>query len=330
VLSRPPDVTDGALAAALAEGWGIDAAGLEYLAVGFGSHHWLAADGDARWFVTVDDLDARRRTADEPRDDVAGRLTAALRTARALRDSGLGFVVAPLVDRHGTVVRRLADRYTLATYPWIDGTAGRFGDVEAPADRHAVLDLVVALHAAPRPAGLDLPADDLAIWRRADLLAALDDLHRPWRSGPLGDVARAALDTHAASVDAMLARYDDLAAGVLARRDRFVVTHGEPHPGNTMRTAAGWLLIDWDTTLLAPPERDLWTVAGSSDEGVLAAYTAATGTTVDRDALECYRLGWDVTDIALYVALLREPHEDTADVRASFAGLAGYLERAGT
>ncbi|WP_432843998.1 phosphotransferase family protein [Dactylosporangium sp. CA-092794] len=36
-----------------------------------------------------------------------------------------------------------------------------------------------------------------------------------------------------------------------------VLTHGEPHPGNTMRTGGGWLLIDWDTALLAAPERDL-------------------------------------------------------------------------
>ena len=33
-----------------------------------------------------------------------------------------------------------------------------------------------------------------------------------------------------------------------------VVTHGEPHVGNAIRTEAGWMLVDWDTTLLAPPE----------------------------------------------------------------------------
>ena len=32
---------------------------------------------------------------------------------------------------------------------------------------------------------------------------------------------------------------------------RMVLTHGEPHPGNTMRTVDGWRLIDWDTALVA-------------------------------------------------------------------------------
>ncbi len=34
-----------------------------------------------------------------------------------------------------------------------------------------------------------------------------------------------------------------------------VLTHGEPHPGNTLMTNGGWVVVDWDTTLIA--ERDL-------------------------------------------------------------------------
>ena len=55
--------------------------------------------------------------------------------------------------------------------------------------------------------------------------------------------------------------YDALVAGDGRRTDAEVVlTHGEPHPGNTMRTEDGWRLIDWDTARIAPPERDLWSI----------------------------------------------------------------------
>jgi aminoglycoside phosphotransferase (APT) family kinase protein len=37
-----------------------------------------------------------------------------------------------------------------------------------------------------------------------------------------------------------------------------VLTHGEPHPGNLIQVGSRWMLVDWDTTLVAPPERDLW------------------------------------------------------------------------
>jgi aminoglycoside phosphotransferase (APT) family kinase protein len=40
--------------------------------------------------------------------------------------------------------------------------------------------------------------------------------------------------------------------------DSWVVTHGEPHRGNVIRDPRGGVyLVDWDTTLIAPRERDL-------------------------------------------------------------------------
>jgi hypothetical protein len=104
----------------------------------------------------------------------------------------------------------------------------------------------------------------------------------------------------------------------------FVLTHGEPHPANTIITTEGLVLIDWDTALLVPPERDLWTVAGN-DASVLEAYTAATGRPVIDEVLTCYRLSWDINEIALYVALLRNQHTDTADTAESWRNLQHFL-----
>ena len=67
------------------------------------------------------------------------------------------------------------------------------------------------------------------------------------------------------------------------------------------------MLIDWDTTLIAPPERDLWSLVGE-DPAVSDAYTALTGTAVDPGAIELYRLGWDLAEIAIYVTQFRRPH----------------------
>ncbi len=60
VQSEPDDLDRAALAEALRRWWGIDAARLDYLPVGYGSHHWEAVGaGGSRWFVSADDL--RRR-----------------------------------------------------------------------------------------------------------------------------------------------------------------------------------------------------------------------------------------------------------------------------
>ena len=69
------------------------------------------------------------------------------------------------------------------------------------------------------------------------------------------------LDAHAPDLDVLLRTYEDLARRVASREDRFVITHGEPHAANAITAPSGLVLVDWDTVLLAPPERDLWDMA---------------------------------------------------------------------
>jgi spectinomycin phosphotransferase/16S rRNA (guanine(1405)-N(7))-methyltransferase len=87
-----------------------------------------------------------------------------------------------------------------------------------------------------------------------------------------------------------------------------VLTHGEPHPGNTLRTKDGWRLIDWDTVRIAPPERDLWLLGGD-----LTAYTDATGVEVLPEMLTLFRLRWDIADLAVEVDRFRRPHAGDAN-----------------
>jgi hypothetical protein len=92
VFTRPADLADDAIAATVAAGWGLDLKASEYLALGFGSHHWAIRTPEGeRWFLTIDDLEAKRHSPGEPLKEVRQRLNAALRTARCLRDGGLEF-----------------------------------------------------------------------------------------------------------------------------------------------------------------------------------------------------------------------------------------------
>jgi len=67
MFTRPAAVSDAMIVAALREGWRLDPMDAGYLAVGFGSHHWLARGADDQaWFVTVDDLAANDYLAPHP------------------------------------------------------------------------------------------------------------------------------------------------------------------------------------------------------------------------------------------------------------------------
>ena len=93
---------------------------LEYAPVGFGSYHWRVLAAGERWFVTVDDLQAKRRD-ESAFEGPQRRLTAALATARLLNEGGLGFVVAPVPTVTGEVLYLVDERYAVAVYPHVEG-----------------------------------------------------------------------------------------------------------------------------------------------------------------------------------------------------------------
>jgi len=313
VKDLPEEFDDGALPGTLADSWGLAVEAADYAAVGAGSYHWIVRDRDGtRAFVTVDDLDQKSWLGDT-RDAAFDGLRSAFDTAAALRDAGLEFVVAPIRTRDGESLRRIGSRHTVAVFPFVDGRAGDFG-ADDPAERSAVVALLGELHratpaaaATARTVGLELPG-------RGHIEAALRDADEPWSGGPLSEPARRAFAGHASDVAELLALADRLAAGVAARGGEWVVTHGEPHAANVMRTGDGHVLVDWDTVALAPPERDLWMVVGSG------GHTGA-----DAEAVDYFRLTWDLKDLAEYLNVLRSPHSRTDDTLRAYEGLSNCI-----
>jgi hypothetical protein len=327
VFSQPGDIADDMLRDALRGGWNVAATSLTYQAVGFGSHHWLVSTaGRDRLFVTVDDLAAKTRGAADAADAAFTRLERAFATAFSLRrDAGLDFVVAPIPAADGRVVARLAARYSLVVHPYVEHRhAGHDGEFASSADRLAVLDQLITLHGARA----ELPvADEFAVPRVAELTAAMGQTGAPWRAGPYGPLARDLLAAHAADLTRLLAAYDDLAVRVARASGRMVITHGEPHSANVLETPGGFVMVDWESVLLAPPERDLWALA-ETDASIPAAYAAATGVAVDSDALALYRMWYDLAEIAAYISLFRESHHETADTAESWLNLQHFLRPA--
>jgi len=313
VHTPPADLPESALCAALEAGWSLRAATLAYRPVGFGSHHWELTDTTgARHFITVDDLRTRRTTTGEPLTAGYNRLRACLATAQALRAAGRDFVVAPLPSRDGEPLAQLGDCFAVAVYPFVVGESFDW-DNDTPEHRRAVLDLLVAVHAAPPEVRDHALPDDYVIPFRDTVTAALNGSDRGDPAlGPYARPASELLTAHASGVRRALAGYDDLVAAARANPPGLVLTHGEPHPGNTMRSNGNWLLIDWDTALVAPPERDLWGL-DPGDGTLHAAYATATGTALRPDLLDLYRLRWDLTEIAVCLARFREPHGTSAD-----------------
>ena len=312
---RPADISDSDVAAALDRQWALTAQDMSYLSVGFGGYHWRAVDQTgSRWFVTVSDL-ASPWVTDLP---------AAMQTAAWLAtQAGLDFVVAPMPTRAGQVVGSLDTRHALTLFPYLDAAPSHFEDPVDDDDRATIIDMLASLHTAI-PQGIQVPARPLQLTNRQAIDQALASLDVPWTGGPYAEPGRDLLARYERPLRQAFARFDGLLDRVREAGGPYVITHGEPHPGNLLHTRAGLCLVDWDMTALARPERDLWWVISGDQDA--ARYSRRTGWPVNQDALALYRLRWGLDDVAEFLSGIRGPHQLTADTLVSWTGLQETLE----
>lgn len=254
---------------ALAEGWAVDSAEMRYVPLGGGSYHWdVDASDGARWFVSATDLDhAPWLGADRPSS--WRTLTATMRAAvTLLTERRLAFVAAPTPSREGEPARLVEQRFGLVVHPFLQGECGTFG-ARLHVDTNEVVSMIAALHATP---------------------PAASGLHQ------LVDVnVRAALDPSEPRFRPIVERYEELLHRFGTRPP--VITHGEPHAGNVIRSGGDTYLIDWDTAALALPERDLWLLLDHGHADVVRLYEDQTGYVVDPEALSLYQLRWKVEEL---------------------------------
>ncbi len=323
VRDKPGGVSERELRHALDVGWQINTAAMRYAPVGGGSYHWVVRDGLGRqWFVTVDDLDDKDWLGDT-RPVVSKGLRAAMDTAFALRHhEGLRFVVAPVPALGGVTVLPLGAKYTIAVFPFVDGTSGRFGEASSADERGRIVDMLAALHRCA-PVAAQVSRFPVGVPGRGALETALSEAGRPWHGGPFSEPARALIAETAGGIRQALATFDQLAER--ARDLGHVITHGEPHPGNVMRAGGAMMLIDWDTVGLAPPERDLWMIIGDDGEET-RRYTEATGRTIDPAALALYRIRWALDDISTVVRQFRARHRRTEGTEQAWRTLKETLK----
>ncbi|MFH9686524.1 phosphotransferase family protein [Streptomyces sp. NPDC017413] len=317
---RPTDIDETVLAAALGA-WGIEPVVLTHAPVGFGDHHWVAADAEGRrTFVTVADLAHKPHCGRDAAEAWTG-LSRAMDTAATLESSLDGAaLVAPLRTGGGETLLRLTGPYAVSVFPYVDAPTGHFGQVLESGARGMLVERLARLHAVRAP--LTTPSHAPVLPGRAAIGAALADPQR-FRAdaGPYAQRCRALLTANSAALRSTLERYDSGTAQLMsdASTAPTVVTHGEPHPGNVLDPGGRTLLVDWDTVALAPPERDLWLATDAPED--LSHYAELTGHRPDPELLAYYELRWSLDDMAAALDVFGTRHPDTADTRQAWEGL---------
>ncbi|MFF8504169.1 phosphotransferase family protein [Streptomyces anulatus] len=317
---RPTDIDETVLAATLGA-WGIEPVTLAHAPVGFGDHHWVAAEAEGRrTFVTVADLAHKSHCGRDAAEAWTG-LSRAMNTAATLESAlGEAALVAPLRTGAGETLLRLTDRYAVSVFPYVDAPTGQFGQALAPGARRGLVERLAQLHSTQPP--LTTPAHQPGLPGRPVIEEALTDPQR-FRSdsGPYAQRCQALLTTNNAALRAALEQFDNGTTRLASDESTAaaVVTHGEPHAGNILDPGGRTLLVDWDTVALAPPERDLWLATDAPED--LSRYAELTGHHPDPDLLAYYELRWALDDVAAALDIFGARHPDTADTRQAWDGL---------
>jgi spectinomycin phosphotransferase len=242
---EPPDLPPEQISAAARRHYGLALTKLTFLPLGQDVRAWAfrAATAEATYFLKL-----RLGTVNE----------AALRVPRFLADAGARHIVAPLpsVDRRLWV--ELAG-FTLALYPFIDGSTGMARGLE---ERHWV-----AYGSALRAMHDTAPASHLAaVVRRETFGNGLSEAvralgaqieTRTWTDPVERDLA-AFWGRQRGEVEGLLERFERLGQRLRAEPPPLVLCHADVHPNNVLIDSEDRLwIVDWDDVQLAPKECDL-------------------------------------------------------------------------
>ncbi|MCA9942190.1 MAG: aminoglycoside phosphotransferase family protein [Ardenticatenaceae bacterium] len=232
-----------------------------------------------------------------------------------LSDQGIGQVIAPLTTKTGDLWSGL-DRFTAVLYPFVAGQDAYDREMQ-PHHWQAFGKTLRQIHSVTLPPALAqaLPRESFTGQWRDFVKSTLSWLENAQFDDPVMAETAVVLKKEEAVILDLVGRAERLAQLAQTRSLEFVVCHADIHAGNILLTPEdAFYIVDWDTLLLAPKERDLMYLGAgllgdwlSPREEEACFYAAYGQTPIDFDLLAYYRYERIVQDIASFGEELLTP-----------------------
>ncbi len=313
-MLQKPDLSDETIIACMRADYGVRVTDLAFLPLGadVNTAVYRVADDGTSYFLKL-----RRGPVAE----------ASVVIPRLLADHGIAQLIAPLPTRAGRLWTRLAD-FTSTLSPFV---AGRNG-FEARLSDHHWVELGAALrglHTLDVPLALreGISYETFSpVWR--DMVRLFQAQVEETTFGePVAVQVAAFMRSQRTVIDLLVASTERLAQVLQARAPDFVLCHGDIHAANLLLSDDEALyIVDWDTLIFAPGERDLMFVgaglgiADTPDQAALF-YQGYGPAAVDPLGIAYYRCGRVIEDIAAFCQQLLLTDEGGADREQAL----GYL-----
>ena len=257
-----------------------------------------------------------------------------LHAAAALRHQcNISGIVSPLETQEGTLSIPWQD-FSVSLFPFIEGksrwdlwkTGKDFTDTELSQTGA----LLATIHECPdtiAPDNLTVAKYDLPL--RHELHTVLEaPAKKPLSQNQYQKQVLEGLAQHQSAVLEILDRYDSLGRSAEALQTPFVITHGDPTPGNLILDTENRLhLIDWDGVCLGPPEKDLVSFTGERFEVVLERYLTERDNDISlhADIFGFYIYEWTLNEIRDYGTKILFKNDDAQQNEYDWESLQDYL-----
>ncbi len=319
-MLEKPDVPDEKLISCLRDHYGLHAIRIAFLPLGNDVNtavYRVVADDATPCFLKL-----RSGGFDET----------AVAIPRFLHDQGIAQILAPIVTTAGQLWARV-DAFAVILFPFV---ASRNG-FEAPLSERQWIALGAALHGmhtavVPPTLSAAIPHEQYSPHWRNLVRMFQAQAEATTFADPVAAELAAFLRARCDEISRIVARAEELGNALRTQSPAQVLCHADIHGGNVLIGTDGALsIVDWDTLIFAPKERDLMFIGG----GVASVWNSAREealfyrgygrTEINPVALAYYRYERIVEDIAAYCEELLLTDEGGADRERGLRSVIGQF-----
>lgn len=304
-----PDLKDKTITKCLKDAYGLDVAAISFLPLGADFNtavYRITTSSQVDYFLKL------------RRGEFIG---ASVSAPKYLADLGLKQVIPPLATKTRQLWTSLAS-FKAILYPYIDGRNG----VEAKLSEDQWVQFgatIKKLHSTDIPNALTsgTPREVFSSKWRKTVKTFLMRIENEVFEEPVAVKMALFLKSKSSEILKLVDRAEKLAITIQKKPLEYILCHADIHGWNLIVDKEGTLyIVDWDTLIFAPKERDLMFVgAGIWDSGLTATeeeslfYQGYGQTKINQDAICYYRLEriiQDISDYCEYIFLSDEGGDD--------------------
>lgn len=315
-----PELEDEKLIACLRDEYGLKVTEITFLPLGADRHTAVyRAEAEEAYFVKLRSGDFDETTVTVP---------------KLLHDQGVRQIIAPLHTNAGRLWAQI-DAFHVMVSPFVQGYHGFAIDLSAR-HWHEIGRALRGIHAVVLPPvlAMTLPRETYSPHWREVVRGFQRQVATTIFEEPIAAALATFLKSKANEINELL-KYADRLSGTLQQQALpFALCHADIHVGNVLVDQSDNLyIVDWDTVMLAPKERDLMFFGAgmggrtfSAAEEARLFYEGYGQVEIDLAALAYYRCERIVQDIAVYGEQLLLTDAGSADRAEGLRQLIGQFQ----